>query len=1104
MASGGSTEVAAGYVALYARMDAGQVAAEITDALSGLNAASIASGLLDGIGSAADTLGTKLSVLGAAAIVGATKLTSGLFDTISTAENTAIAFETMLGSADLAADAMGRLNEFAIKTPYEFDNIATSSKQLLAMGVDFDKQLNESGEGILQWAGNWASALGLNDAGFSNILTQFGHINAAGRVYTRNITALSRNGIAAWQALSDYMGISIDEVRGLVQKGEVDAETALAAFESYANEHFLGTMDEMAHTMTGIMSNISDAIKVPIMALRDTSAYENLTNAMYDLTDPMRELVEALMPSVEVMFDRAAPVVRGFTDKVVELADALRKGNPDDLVRGLEAIAMVLGSGPLLKGFGMLSSGLGGFLGMSANVGKGIVSYLYKPLTALSQVKWGETISGYFGTLRSGFGTLGDMAKTGFTSFVNGVSNMAGGIAGTVSGIAESMAPSIRKVASLLDNKLVHITGDISSRILEDIWTVKLAFKENMAPVLSDAGNAMKGFARTVGNSLSKVPGIVTNVLRLNGVDLTAVKTRLVDAFANVVTRVYEDMITVMLAYRNNMEPVLNDISGAFGRAVAPIREKAGALFAGISSTFGKYVRPLTSSFAEAFSAAVPGMLDGIKGAVSQIPKALSGVAKLGAQFGRVAAQVVKPFAVLFGTTLKTGLTAFSQFAGVMMKGGSAFGVVALGATLAAGALTAMGGDLVSLGAEVADVLGSIGGTASDALGAFASGLSSLAESGGIKTFFVSLTSGINGFVSQVGAQLPAVFSAVGAAFPQFVSGLIGMFQTYAPMLLTGAMQLFSGLLTGLTSIISQITPAIPGFVSSIASTIAANMPAILSGGVELFMALVDAFVTTIPAVLDELPSLIDSLVMSLESNFPNIMAGATKLFNAIAEAIPVIVPLAISALGRLLSSLVRTFPTWGPQFLSAMGNVLISLLNAIVKAIPNAVSAVKNLLSSARSAIANTNWASLGRNLIQGFINGIRNMASSVLNAALSVVHGAANAVKSFLGIASPSRLFRDYGEMTMAGMALGIDKGADGVMDAMDSVMGDLAPTSLPSVGLDAYANGGRGTSGGSSVVNNYYIDGELALVDARMAAALDVVASCVSTTRRMGVTA
>lgn len=974
MASGGSTEVAAGYVALYARMDAGQVAAEITDALSGLNAASIASGLLGGIGSAADTLGTKLSVLGAAATVGATKLTSGLFDTISTAENTAIAFETMLGSADLAADAMGRLNEFAIRTPYEFGNIATSSKQLLAMGIDFDKQLNESGEGILQWAGNWASALGLNDAGFSNILTQFGHINAAGRVYTRNITTLSRNGIAAWQALSDYMGISIDEVRDLVQKGEVDAETALAAFESYANEHFLGTMDEMAHTMTGIMSNMGDAIKVPIMALRDTSAYDNLTNAMYDLTEPMRELVEALMPSVEILFDRAAPVVRGFTDKVVELADALRKGNPDDLVRGLEAIAMVLGSGPLIKGFGMLSNGLGGFVGMSANVGKGIVSYLYKPLTALSQVKWGESISGYFGTLKSGFGDL----ETRVVSF--------GRIA----------ASSLSETARTISFSLGSIVGE---------WASSLQGESN--PLVRTMHEYVRWFGRTA-------------------------------------------------------------LPGPLPFEVIPFDDS---------------------------------MFDEMRAKTAEFWSAFSGLAK---QATRVVTQAVKPFATLFGATLKTGLTAFSQFAGVMMKGGSAFGVVALGATLAAGAFAAMGGDLVSLGAEVADVLGSIGGTAADALGAFASGLTSLAESGGIATFFTSLTSGINGFVSQVGEQLPAVFTAIGAAFPQFMSGLIGMFQAYAPMLLTGAMQLFSGLLTGLTSVISQITPALPGIISSVATAIVANAPSILSAGVALFNALVDAFVTTIPAVVGELPSLIDSLVMSLVSNFPNIMAGATKLFNAIAEAIPVIVPLAISALGRLLSNLVRTFPTWGPQFLSAMGNVLNSLLNAIARAIPNAVSAIRNLLRQGMNAIRSTNWSSLGRNLIQGFINGIRNMASSVLNAALSVVRGAANAVKSFLGIASPSRLFRDYGEMTMAGMALGIDKGADGVMDAMDSVMGDLAPTSLPSVGLGAYANGGRGTPGGSSVVNNYYIDGELALVDARMAAALDVVASCVSTTRRMGVTA
>jgi TP901 family phage tail tape measure protein len=64
-----------------------------------------------------------------------------------------------------------------------------------------------------------------------------------------------------------------------------------------------------------------------------------------------------------------------------------------------------------------------------------------------------------------------------------------------------------------------------------------------------------------------------------------------------------------------------------------------------------------------------------------------------------------------------------------------------------------------------------------------------------------------------------------------------------------------------------------------------------------------------------------------------------------------------------------------------------------------------------------------IGRQVIQGMINGIKSMAKTVADAAKSVAGGAINGVKSFLGIGSPSKKFKDeVGHWIPAGIAQGI----------------------------------------------------------------------------------
>lgn len=73
-----------------------------------------------------------------------------------------------------------------------------------------------------------------------------------------------------------------------------------------------------------------------------------------------------------------------------------------------------------------------------------------------------------------------------------------------------------------------------------------------------------------------------------------------------------------------------------------------------------------------------------------------------------------------------------------------------------------------------------------------------------------------------------------------------------------------------------------------------------------------------------------------------------------------------------------------------------------------------------------------IGRDIVSGLVNGIRDGASRVGDALASVASSAVSRAKDFLGIKSPSRVFMEIGGFISEGMAIGIAGGTDKVRAA------------------------------------------------------------------------
>ena len=190
------------------------------------------------------------------------------------------------------------------------------------------------------------------------------------------------------------------------------------------------------------------------------------------------------------------------------------------------------------------------------------------------------------------------------------------------------------------------------------------------------------------------------------------------------------------------------------------------------------------------------------------------------------------------------------------------------------------------------------------------------------------------------------------------------------------------------------------------------SLPQIAETATTLITSMLQMFVDNLPAFLDIGIQVIGSLVSGIASNLPSLLTSA-------ASAI-------ISMAGEILSHL--------PELIQSGIQLIGALVSGIAQAGPDILTEIGRLLSQAWNSIKQFDWIGLGRDIINGIVQGIKNFGGSIGSALGSAAKGALGWAKSLLKIGSPSKVFRDeIGQWIPEGIAVGIEANTDSVTDAM-----------------------------------------------------------------------
>lgn len=350
-----------------------------------------------------------------------------------------------------------------------------------------------------------------------------------------------------------------------------------------------------------------------------------------------------------------------------------------------------------------------------------------------------------------------------------------------------------------------------------------------------------------------------------------------------------------------------------------------------------------------------------------------------------------------------------------------------------AGAFTVLGLAGLLLTPVIPTLLGLAGAIALIGLGALACGAGLTLVGAGLTTIGVAVGGSgllIVEFLRQLINLLPTVGVKLAEAFVNFV----GVIVDATPQIVSGVAHIITQLLIALNTLIPMIVEVAMNIIVEFAEELADGVPKLVDAGLELVEGVLrgiadniqgiveagaDCVINFMNGIANKLPEIIESGINLALSFIEGVAQGLIDNKDRMASAIEDLIYAVLTTGVEVIKGEVSGFVEGGKELLQGAIDGIEEKWPGIVEAVEGAIESAKQAASDLGSAL----WQA-GVDLIQGFINGIGSMGMSVVNKATEIAGGAVEAVKNFLGIHSPSRVFKEIGKFTVEGMVVGLDK--------------------------------------------------------------------------------
>lgn len=378
-----------------------------------------------------------------------------------------------------------------------------------------------------------------------------------------------------------------------------------------------------------------------------------------------------------------------------------------------------------------------------------------------------------------------------------------------------------------------------------------------------------------------------------------------------------------------------------------------------------------------------------------------------------------------------------------------------------------------------------------------------------IKTFFVNIWNGIATFFTTVGEAIKNVALTIWNAIYTTVSTILTNIKTFVSTIWNA---IYGAIKTVVTTIWNTIKTIWNNILYAITLTIVAIQNVIqnifgaikdfLSGNTEaakeklrtawttiknFITEIVNVIRSTISAVFEAIKTIITTIINAISTVISTVWNGIKTTVSNVVNGIKTTVSTVFEAMKTAVTNTVNALKT-------TITNVFDGIKTAMSDAVEKAKANVKQKMQDAKDAVINVwngikdTFAGIGKNIIQGIIDGIGGMLSSLYDSIKKGLSGLVDKAKDALGIKSPSRVMRDQiGKWLPLGIAAGFEstmgRASKEMQSSLEDGMSEL-DAGVVSVGVQADMMTAAG------IVADYFesIEARLIIAVASMRASLE----------------
>lgn len=334
-------------------------------------------------------------------------------------------------------------------------------------------------------------------------------------------------------------------------------------------------------------------------------------------------------------------------------------------------------------------------------------------------------------------------------------------------------------------------------------------------------------------------------------------------------------------------------------------------------------------------------------------------------------------------------------------------------------------------------------------------------------TVLPSLVEGATNLVTGLMAALPSVLSVLADVAPTVINTLVPALIELLPQITQTGIDVIVSLAQGIADALPQLIPAATDTIIKIVEVLTSpeNLGNLIDAALAIILALVDGLVDATPKLIAAVPDVISNLVTAIIANMPKILEAGVEITMAIADGLIKAIPELVAAIPNLILGIVQGIIDNLPEIIMAGPKIIAALATGLIEAIPDIVMVIPQLIRSIVDTFLSFDWGNIGKNIVEGIKNGFVNMWNSFKQTVENVFTGLVDGVKSFLGIASPSKVFAGIGGYMAEGLGQGFDKEFSNVKRGIQSKL-DFGTMTF---GMSSF--GHLPALAGAGTTNNYY---------------------------------